>query len=323
MGAPLPSSSEIKLEEVGCPLGCPRDDDAVLVARDRLHDLPGEFTVVECRTCGLMRTCPRPTVDTIGYYYPDEYKPYLSTKIDSERTGAEPGLRSSLKARLMCWLLPEPNPVPDMPTGRMLELGCASGAFLHVMAQRGWQVTGIEFSEAAAAMARSFGYDVHAGTLETVPKPEEPYDLVVGWMVLEHLHDPLRALEQLREWTKPGARLAFSVPDADSLEFKLFRRRWYALQVPSHLFHFTPATIRRLLERAGWRVERIGWVADPKNLLNSLRYVCQDHGWERADRYLQEIIDKTRLQRLSALLGKVLALTRNSGRMTVWATRRA
>jgi hypothetical protein len=60
---------------VGCPLGCPPDDEPVLQAIDELHGLPGRFSVVRCRSCKLMRTSPRPTLESIGQYYPDPYGP--------------------------------------------------------------------------------------------------------------------------------------------------------------------------------------------------------------------------------------------------------
>ena len=73
---------------------------------------------------------------------------------------------------------------------------------------------GIEFSPKAAAVARALGYPVHAGSLETAPAPVEPFDLIVGWMVLEHLHDPVLALKKLNAWMKPGGWLVLSIPNA-------------------------------------------------------------------------------------------------------------
>ena len=52
---------------------------------------------------------------------------------------------------------------------------------------QGWEVEGIEFPETASEVASSLGYKVHRGPLETAPEPEQKYDLVVAWMVLEHL----------------------------------------------------------------------------------------------------------------------------------------
>ena len=79
----------------------------------------------------------------------------------------------------------------------------------------------------------------------------------VGWMVLEHLHDPVNALRRIRSWARPEAWLCLSVPDANAIEFSLFGRYWYALQVPAHLTHVTPRTLRAVLDSAGWRVEKV------------------------------------------------------------------
>ena len=72
---------DVVLEDADCPLGCPRSDETVLAGRDRLHGLPGRFQVVRCRSCGLMRTNPRPSPGTIGFYYPEDYHPYRNTRV--------------------------------------------------------------------------------------------------------------------------------------------------------------------------------------------------------------------------------------------------
>ncbi|MEJ7712387.1 MAG: hypothetical protein WKF84_21660 [Pyrinomonadaceae bacterium] len=67
-------------------MGCAPDDEPLFGGRDRLHDLPGIFQVVKCRVCGLMRTNPRPTPEAIGFYYPENYGPYQSTRVDVNRS---------------------------------------------------------------------------------------------------------------------------------------------------------------------------------------------------------------------------------------------
>ena len=74
----------IQMEDVPCPFGCPQNDEVVLTGHDLLHNLPGEFTVVKCRSCGLMRTNPRPTQETISFYYPDRYGSYLGTRVQQD-----------------------------------------------------------------------------------------------------------------------------------------------------------------------------------------------------------------------------------------------
>jgi SAM-dependent methyltransferase len=303
-------------------MGCDGPDELVLVGHDRLHNLPGEFRVVRCRGCGLIRTDPRPTLDEIGFYYPSDYRPYFTTRVDPGAPSPIPEERRGWLRRMVGRVLrPVSNEVPPLPPGRLLELGCGSGAFLHRMAQCGWTVEGIEPSPEAGTAARALGYPVHIGPLETAPDPAAPYDLIVGWMVLEHLHEPIAALQKLGRWSAEGAWLVASVPDAGAWEFKLFGDAWYALHLPGHLFHYTPRSLASVLARAGWRLERVFWHDNPNNLLLSARYRFLERGWTRAAGLMQEMADCKRLPRTRMLLGKLLGRLHHSGRITVWARR--
>jgi SAM-dependent methyltransferase len=313
-------SAPVALERVGCPLGCASDDELVITGRDRLHDLPGEFRVVRCRGCGLMRTDPRPTLDGIDFYYPADYRPYLTSRVDTAAPVSAPRggrIRAAVRRRLR----PVALELPPLPAGRLLEIGCGSGAFMHSMAQKGWTVEGIERSRDAGVTAQALGYRVHIGPLETSPDPAGAYDLVVGWMVLEHLHEPIATLEKLARWSASGAWLVASVPDASAWEFQRFGDAWFALQLPGHLFHYTPRTLGRVLERAGWRLERVFWHDNPNNLLLSLRYRWLERGWPKGAELLQAMADGKRFPWARFFLGKLLGRLRSSGRMTIWARR--
>jgi SAM-dependent methyltransferase len=308
------------LEDVGCPNGCDRDDVHVLTGRDLLHGLPGEFHVVRCRSCGLLRTNPRPAAESMGMYYPDDYGPYASAG-PATAQGPDGGLRRFAKWLSRQVLLIKPHHIPDLAPGRMLEIGCASGRFLDEMARKGWKVAGLEFSNTAADAARRLGYEVQTASMESAAAPACPYDLVVGWMVLEHLHDPVGSLRKLRDWTEPGGWLVLSVPDAGSIEFHVFKKWWYGLHLPNHLFHYKPRTLSHLLESTGWRVRRRIWHRNPNNLLLSLSSWCRRRSYGRTARYLQEIATGQRVPYFRAFLGLALGLFRQSGRMTVWAQR--
>jgi 2-polyprenyl-3-methyl-5-hydroxy-6-metoxy-1,4-benzoquinol methylase len=311
---------EVELEEAPCPMGCSAGDDEIVTDRDRSYNQPGEFTVVRCRTCRLMRTNPRPTREGIRRYYPNEYAPYQDTRrMMPESAPPSAALwKRPLQSLLKVY---DARAVPPLQTGRMLEIGCASGVFLRLMAERGWQVEGLELSERAAALAKSQGFVVQIGELEGVAEPSAPYDLIVGWHVFEHLRQPLDALVRLRQWSKPGGWLAFSMPDASSWEFSFFKERWYGLQLPNHLFHYTPATLNQVLARSGWRAKRYFWHANPNNLLESLRYFCCDHGWGKMADFFLAVAQGRRLHYPHRVLGKMLGLMHASGRMTVWARR--
>ena len=257
-------------------------------------------------------------------YYPDDYGPYAGTRIEEEPFDTRPKWRRYLSGAV-AWLTdPNAQRLPTMPPGRLLEIGCASGSYLHRMSKAGWEVEGIEFSEKAAALARASGYRVQSGPVETAAGPMGPFDLVVAWMVLEHLHDPVLALTRIRDWTAPGGRLVASVPNANSWELRAFSDAWYALHLPNHLWHPTVKSLSLVLERGGWRLERVFFHRDLRNLLGSLGYVLEDRGWlpKLAARLKAFPEAGGRLSQVLFPLAFLLAAAGQTGRMTIWARRK-
>lgn len=306
----------VLLEDVPCPLGCVRSDRTVVEAGDLLHGVPGRFRVVECRCCGLMRTNPRPTSETIGTYYPAAYAPYAPPPVQSAKPVA------AWRRWLRAVAGDNTRRTPPLKAGRLLEIGCAHGSYLAQMRAAGWEVEGIEFSEAAAAKARARGLRVRTGTVESVAPPDEPVDLVAAWMVLEHLHEPATALRRMAQWVRPGGYLIASVPDASAFERRLFGSRWYALQLPTHLYHYSPRTLQKVLDHAGWDLRRVSWQRNSNNLLWSLQYWGEHTGRQRIARLAIWLRTSRRGAPLRFVLSWLLGVTRQSGRMEIWAQAR-
>lgn len=304
----------VVFERAACPMGCGDGEVVVLDGRDRVTQLPGTFTVVACRGCGLRRTSPRPVPSSMGIFYPDSYAPYHP---EGQGTPTKGG--ASFVGRVISALGLRSHALPPVKPGRMLEVGCASGAFLTAMQKLGWSVQGIEYSDAAAAVARSKGLDVQTSSIEGAGAPAAAVDLIVGWMVLEHLHEPRRALEKMRGWIADDGWLVLSVPDASALEARVFGDAWYALQIPTHLFHYTPKTLGRLLSDSGWAVERVRRQPNAMNLLNSMVAVCEDRRMERCARIARAVAAKPQFAILRRMLGIGLGIIGQSGRMEVWA----
>ena len=314
------SDIPVLFETAPCPIGCAHAQDKfVLVGRDRLHNLPGEFTIVQCSVCNLMRTNPRPNLETIGFFYPRDYAPY------HKPAGQKLTLRDHIAARahrlLNAWR------IPNLPRGRLLEFGCGPGRYLLWMKDQGWSVAGIEASEEAAQTARSLGFRVHVGPLERAPDPEAPYDLSVGWMVVEHLHDPVKALRNVAAWTRNAGWLAISVPNAESKEFSFFGDSWFALELPRHLYHFTPHTVTFMLKKAGWKVRRIYQQRSVDNIIASCGYLLENISKSRISRRLsRQLIRFPTNVPLHFLtypvlfpVACILAMFGQTGRMTVLA----
>ena len=311
----------MKLEDVPCCLGCSSGDKIIFSATDLMHNLPGKFNIVKCSSCGLVRTNPRPTQEAIGFYYPSDYSPYLDSMIQLNSTENHSGLiKSFLKPFVSRIFNVNSTPIPKLAPGRMLEVGCASGAYLDYMAKKGWDVQGIEFSDEYAQLARDVGYKVHGGPLETAPNPDELFDLIVGWMVLEHLHEPISGLKKLNKWAKSDAWLVLSIPNADSIDFRLFREKGYALQVPTHMHHFTPKSLEKVLKASGWNIKKIYHQRTLNNLIGSIGYSLHEKGFTKiAESFIGFPGRGGKITYLIYPLSFLFSLFGNTGRMTVWA----
>lgn len=201
---------------------------------------------------------PRP--ERPGDYYPPEYYSYsqpaetLFVRLRRTVVQKRYGLRPSYGAleRVLAGLLR--RRVAGLPErrGRILDVGCGSGETLELLERAGFTVAGVEPSRQAAEAARGRGLDVHCGTLEDAPFDPSSFDFVRFWHVLEHTPDPASALERARHLLVPGGTLIVGVPNFGSLPARLARARWYGLDVPRHLYHFEPATLRGLLGQTGF-----------------------------------------------------------------------
>jgi SAM-dependent methyltransferase len=140
------------------------------------------------------------------------------------------------------------------------------------MHYRGWRVTGLDVSEETVADVRAaLGVRVLAGSLPHPDLKPASFDVVTMWHSLEHVHDPLAALREAHRLLVPGGRLMVAVPNIASAPFRWFGPAWFALELPRHLTHFAPPTLRAMLEAAGFRVERLRLVRHSDWLVSSAK----------------------------------------------------
>ncbi|MBM3499681.1 MAG: class I SAM-dependent methyltransferase [Armatimonadetes bacterium] len=227
------------LETVDCPI-CETDDTVELGhVRDLNLLRPGEFRLVRCRRCGLAYVNPRPTLQAIGDYYTADYW------VDTQRCCDESALGSSLRETLR-WLS------RHRPGGRVLDVGCGAGHQAAALTRHGFCVLGLDPHEGACRVARELnGVDTVCATLAEADLPSESFDAVTFSSVLEHVHDPLQDLRRVLELLKPGGLVAIRAPNIGSWQACLLGRWWF-LEIPRHLYHFTPRTLHALLRKAGF-----------------------------------------------------------------------
>jgi SAM-dependent methyltransferase len=161
-------------------------------------------------------------------------------------------------------------------SGELLDLGCSAGSFLEFMRGESWNLFGIEMSAQAArtAEARS-GAKVFVGDVLDAQFPRESFDVVTCFDVLEHLYEPRKVINRVAEWLKPGGIFYVLVPNVDSAEARVFRSYWHGLELPRHLFHFSPKSLKLLAESAGLQEVSLETRRNAA-VGTSLRYVWDD-----------------------------------------------
>lgn len=229
------------------------------------------YRVVSCESCGLRYTRPLPSHEEVIALYPDAYyggAPDGGTEGAKDDSGDSAG---DFNRDLVPWervrlLLHEGvmahrrRSLRSAKVGRVLDVGCGDGDFLAGLARRGWEASGTDLSPPAVARARAKGLTVHEGLLEQLDSPDgsgfpdEPFDAITLWHVLEHLAEPRTALRTVHRWLRPEGVLVIEVPDSASWTLQWCGAQWFPLDVPRHLQHFTPRTLEELLEREGFRV---------------------------------------------------------------------
>jgi SAM-dependent methyltransferase len=203
-----------------------------------------EFLVEQCPSCGVAQTTPRPDPSTAHRYYPP---PYYPTRSDEQGEFEQRLLRlQNEKMRILH---------KYRSHGTLLDIGCGAGAFVRAASLAGFDAQGIEISDQAAEFGRrTWAITVQTGDLMDVEIPAESFDIITLWQVLEHLARPVETLRKARGLLREGGLLMLAVPNFDSFQARLFRNRWYHLEVPRHLFHYTPASLQSLLKQVGFRI---------------------------------------------------------------------
>ena len=195
------------------------------------------------------------------------------------------------------------NILPWAGQGRLLDVGCGQGPNMATLHNMGWDVYGVDLSETAVREVHElFGDHVKLGDFLDVHYKDRAFDVVLFNHSLEHLSDPVTALREARRILDDKGVLVVTVPNAGSMEARLFGRWWYQWDLPRHLNHFEKATLAQLLRQAGFRVEWCRTGVGELFFLVSLDRVWR-HVWGGRELPLRIVIEKMVARPFSLLMG--------------------
>jgi 2-polyprenyl-3-methyl-5-hydroxy-6-metoxy-1,4-benzoquinol methylase len=242
---------------------------------------PGEWTIWRCRSCDTAYLDPRPTAGSIGRAYSRYYtnpkmagaaklgpvkslRRCLASGVANDYINRTYGyhlaalplrgfiLRTFLRKKRSADHKVRHLQAPSNSDSNLLDAGCGNGEFLKLARRLGFRSVGVDPDEHAILAANRARLDARLGTFPGSGLPENSFDHITVNHVLEHLHQPLEALEEMRKLLKPGGRLWISQPNLGANGLKEFGIYWRGLEPPRHLTLFTIGGMRLILERCGF-----------------------------------------------------------------------
>ena len=235
------------LEHINCPI-CERDETKLLFNKDSL-------SVVACKQCRLRYVNPRVDRQTLEEGYVETY--YPPDKMERIRTDS------------MEWLQMTERLVElekrHQDKGRLLDVGCGIGTFLHLAREQDWESYGVEPSKSGSDFAQEvYELDVRCGDLFDADFPSAHFDAITLYHVLEHISELNPFLSELRRILKPAddeqkaGTLVIEVPNGEGLQSRLQKADWPYVHPHDHLYYFSARSLPKLLRKHGFQDITLG-----------------------------------------------------------------
>lgn len=265
------------------------------------------FNIIECKACSVSQTLPLPEFAELIQYYPPLYYPKGSIS------------EMYYKNHIECFQIDKIEKIQSYcQTGRLLDIGCGVGHFIRTALKKGYSAEGVEFSEVAAAIGREqWNLQIVDGDFLSNQFVPKSFDIITLWQVLEHFRQPHEVLLKIHSLLKPGGLLVIAVPNFASIQAKLFRECWYHLDVPRHLFHYSPESLVKILHSCNFRVDKIDHHSREHNyagILGSIMKLSLP-----SESFIHKLIRKTVGTYFARMLATIETLISKGGTFTVFA----
>ena len=235
-----------------CPV-CKSEKITVLFAAEDYTVSHEKFSVYQCLNCTHLFTQNIPAQNEIGKYYASEN--YISHS--NTQTGIVNRLYHLVRKKTLTAKLQLIQKETAKETGKILDIGCGTGAFLNTMKLNGWETTGLEPDETARKKAQELYNVTPLPSPEIFNLPYNTYDAITLWHVLEHVHQLHEYVEQLKNLITDNGRIFIAVPNYTSHDAQHYGNAWAAYDVPRHLYHFSPASMKNLVEQHGLTIKKL------------------------------------------------------------------
>lgn len=213
----------------------------------------GFVKVYKCCTCGFVAQYPGPGQDTIETNYEDSY----SLDFTKKQEFMYPERRAVLQD-IVDRIIENSGP------GRILDVGCGDGHFLHLCDKKGFECNGLEYSKQLSSYASTkVSGHIHQGKYEKSTYPEGSFDVITFIQVLEHIPDPISVLKIAHYHLRPGGLLVVEVPSVLAPHFLIYgvtKIKWFVTFkgiIKSHVNYFSPGTLSAFADKTNFKKKEV------------------------------------------------------------------
>ena len=199
----------------------------------------GRNFIYRCSSCGLEFLYPQPDMETLDRIYNNDY--YWSWWIKDNYENVK-----KMKQATFSWILDKI--MQYKKTGKLLDIWCATWFFMDIAQQKWFEVYGVDISREAVKNAQSiFGEDKIFNASIDDFSISTKFDVVIMTDLLEHVYDPLKTLQQVRNFLTPDGIVVILSPNSDSFSRKIMQKYWMQFKL-EHLYYFTDKSVQKLCE---------------------------------------------------------------------------
>lgn len=235
------------MESINCII-CHNNETRLLVNKD-------SYNVVKCKICGLVYLNPRLDEKELSSLYDIENN--IPGELN-ERVSKGHDLHKIKKFRLALSLIKKYK----KSVGKIFDLGCSTGIFMGLAAEEGWIPFGCDLNSSLVKLNRKlYGDNVKLQKGMNIDFPERHFDVVTLFDSIEHMPDPISALQEASRILKDDGMIVVSTPNVDGLFPKLTYwllaktiGAWEHPTPPGHVFQFSRKTLSKALNKAGFEV---------------------------------------------------------------------
>ncbi len=239
-----------------------------------------EFQLIQCKICGLTRTFPLPSDESLrvhdihSYYGRDVSK--FNHLVQEIRN-----LLMRIRAKYYLSFIPD-----SVQTRKILDVGCAEGRLLRSLLEHGCECWGIEHPSYPAQRFLNGDRIVYLqGDLRAINLSEGAFDLIFLWHTLEHMDNPQLTMSRLYELLAPKGAIIMAIPNFSSMEARRFKQFWFHLDIPWHRYHFNERSIRYLIIKNRLRVIRTSTFCLEQGPYGLLQSILNAMGWPKNEFY--------------------------------------